>query len=92
VDQTRPVRVPLICADRLGILFFDLSRLPFTADGRYFIDASHTTESGALATLLALADEPRFVNLFPAIEKDRLRADLERATGSGKFAQVYPYR
>lgn len=78
--------------DRLGIPFFDLSRIPENADSRNFIDPAHTTESGTLAGIVHLLAEPRFTGIFPALENDRLRRDLQQAMDSGTFFHIYPNR
>lgn len=75
--------------DELGIPFFDLSRLPVTADGRNFVDAAHPTESGDLAALLYLAGQPRFRAVLPKLETDRLRQDLAQSTAHGEFVHIY---
>jgi hypothetical protein len=78
--------------NRLGIAFFDLSRIPETADSRNFIDPAHMTESGTLAGIVHLLDEPRFRGIFPALDKDRLRRDLDQAMERGEFLHIYPNR
>ena len=78
--------------DKVGIAFFDLSRIPESADSRNFIDPAHMTESGTLAGIVHLLDQQRFRAIFPALDKNRLRRDLEQAMERGEFLHVYPNR
>jgi hypothetical protein len=44
----------------LGIVFFDLTRTEMTADGRYFTDAAHPTETGMSVAISDLVGDERF--------------------------------
>jgi hypothetical protein len=76
--------------EKLGIAFFDLSRIAENGDPRNFIDPAHTTESGTLAGIVHLLDEPRFAALFPALDEEGLRRDLREAIERGEFLHIYP--
>lgn len=78
--------------DKLGIAFFDLSRIPENEDSRNFIDPAHMTESGTLAGMVHLLDEPRFRQIFPVLDKDRLSRDLAEAMARGEYLHIYPNR
>jgi hypothetical protein len=73
----------------LGIAFFDLSRLPMTADNRNFIDAAHADEAGMLDALIHLNEEPDFHAMVPEIDINALREQRAAALEQGRFIDVY---
>ncbi len=72
--------------DRLGIPFFDLSRL--SDDNTDFQDAAHITEKGSIKALLALYEDPRFRKFLPRLKVERLGEDLER-NRSSEFVTIF---
>ena len=73
----------------LGIVFFDLTRTKMTADGRYFTDAAHPTETGISVAISDLLRDERFRSIFPAINPERLRADRKKAAARGDAFEIY---
>jgi hypothetical protein len=73
----------------LGIIFFDMSRDPMNADGEFFTDAAHPTESAMSVAVMHLLDDPRFQTLFPALGAERLRAERAAALAKGEKFEIY---
>jgi hypothetical protein len=67
--------------EELGVRFFDMSRDPLAADPGNFFDPAHPSERGILRTVIALMDHKDFSDLFPAIDKHALVADLALSPG-----------
>jgi hypothetical protein len=73
----------------LGIVFFDLTRTEMTADGRYFTDAAHPTETGMSVAISDLLSDERFRKIFPAVDPERLRIDRDKAAALGDPFEIY---
>lgn len=74
----------------LGIAFFDTMRDPVDEDERNFVDPAHPNEGGDLALLLhLLVQEPTFREIFPRIDIDRLRRQLDEARTNGSLFSIY---
>jgi len=74
---------------QLGITFFDLSRAPLNQDSNNFIDAYHPSEIGMLRSLRSLLLIPRFRELFPAIDPQRIFEKINEAELNKKRFSVY---
>jgi hypothetical protein len=75
---------------KLGIFFYDTTRDPVSEDERYFVDPAHPNEAGDLTILLHLLDQhAEFRGLFPRIDVDRLRQELNAATQEGRYFSIY---
>ena len=74
---------------QLGITFFDLSRAPLNQDSNNFIDAYHPSEIGMLRSLCSLLLIPRFRELFPAIDPQRIFEKINEAELNKKRFSVY---
>jgi hypothetical protein len=59
---------------RLGIIFFDASHDPASADSQNFIDPAHPAESGVLSALSHLTEDPDFHVLFPKMDAQVLKS------------------
>lgn len=78
--------------EELGIPYFDLCCISLSAKKEEFIDAVHIGERGMIEVLLTLAQDQRFRTLFPALEVDRLKADLDTAQKGNNIFNVYGNR
>lgn len=78
--------------EQLGIPFFDLCCVSFNDEASEFVDAIHLGERGMIQVFLKLAEDPRFRALFPALEVDRLKSDLDAARKSRNIFHVYGNR
>ena len=73
----------------IGVPFFDLARLPLTADHRFFIDPSHPNEAGTLGGLVSLFDNPQFRAIFSRLDAADLRRDYDNAVAEGNLTAIY---
>ncbi|KQZ01899.1 hypothetical protein ASD45_14340 [Pseudolabrys sp. Root1462] len=78
--------------EQLGIPFFDLCCVSFNDEASEFVDAIHVGERGMIQVLLTLAEDQRFRALFPDLEVERLKSDLDAARKSNNIFHVYGNR
>jgi hypothetical protein len=77
--------------DKLHVLFLDFMNLPgYSGKPEYFQDEVHPKEGATLATLSAMASDPRFLALLPKLDVAAINEKLSHDRQSQNHNHLYP--
>jgi hypothetical protein len=74
---------------KLGVHFFDLTRSAVTEDTTNFYDSYHANEVGMLRSIIYLSGNPDFRAIFPRLDIDGLRSDLNQPISEEEPLSIY---
>jgi len=78
--------------DSMGIVFFDLARLPGYDNPPAFINAIHPGEALVLRSVIAALRDPRVRGLLPDIDIEALERTRQDAEAAGNYLDVFGSR